>query len=148
MGTWNKSATQLSTLGWKVNCVMAAAIYLVQGTLLSMLDFSRLKNFLGQARRALQLVWATSPGLLLGLVLATLAAGILPALAAWLGQRIVDAVVAAMQLHQQTGAAPLWPVLRYVFWKPVCWRCWPRRNAASPCNRRCCVSSWGRRSIH
>ncbi|SEE31990.1 ABC transporter ATP-binding protein [Pseudomonas coleopterorum] len=79
-----------------------------------MLDFSRLNNFLGQARRALQLVWATSPGLLLGLVIATLAAGILPALAASLGQRIVDAVVSAMQLHQQTGAAPLWPVLRYV----------------------------------
>lgn len=50
----------------------------------------------------------------LGLVLATLVAGLLPALAAWLGQRIVDAVVAAMQLHAQHGSAPLWPVLRYV----------------------------------
>ena len=79
-----------------------------------MLVFSRMNVFASQARRALQLVWATSPALLLGLVVATLAAGILPALAAWLGQRIVDAVVAAMALHEQTGAAPLWPVLRYV----------------------------------
>lgn len=76
--------------------------------------FSRFKVFVSQGRRALQLVWSTSARLLLGLVLATLAAGILPALAAWLGQRIVDAVVAAMQVHSESGAAPLWPVLRYV----------------------------------
>ena len=75
---------------------------------------SRFKVFISQGRRAVQLVWSTSPGLLLGLVLATLAAGILPALAAWLGQRIVDAVVAAMRVHSESGVAPLWPVLRYV----------------------------------
>lgn len=79
-----------------------------------MLDIGRFSAFLDQARRAMGLVWTTSRGLSLGLVVATLLAGVLPALAAWLGQRIVDAVVAAMQLHTATGDAPLWPVLRYV----------------------------------
>ncbi|MCQ4273509.1 ABC transporter ATP-binding protein/permease, partial [Pseudomonas kuykendallii] len=45
---------------------------------------------------------------------ATLVAGVLPALAAWLGKQIVDAVVAAMELHRVQGEAPLWPVLRYL----------------------------------
>jgi len=74
----------------------------------------RLTGFFAQARRAMALVWSTSRGLSIGLVLATLAAGLLPALAAWLGQRIVDAVVSAMQVHAASGDAPLWPVLRYV----------------------------------
>jgi ATP-binding cassette subfamily B protein len=74
----------------------------------------RLHAFAGQARRALGLVWSTSRGLTVGLVAATLLAGVLPALAAWLGQRIVDAVLASMQLHAAHGSAPLWPVLRYV----------------------------------
>ncbi|KTT11875.1 ABC transporter permease [Pseudomonas oryzihabitans] len=67
-----------------------------------------------QMRRAAGLVWSTSPALMVGLVLATLVAGLLPALAAWLGQRIVDAVVAAMQLHAEQGTAPLRPVLKFV----------------------------------
>ncbi|WP_349972305.1 ABC transporter ATP-binding protein [Pseudomonas caspiana] len=75
---------------------------------------SRFTAFLDQARRAMGLVWTTSRGLSIGLIIATLMAGVLPALAAWLGQRIVDAVVAAMQLHASAGEAPLWPVLRYV----------------------------------
>ncbi|MGV8920063.1 MAG: ABC transporter ATP-binding protein [Pseudomonas sp.] len=78
---------------------------------------NRFVAFFDQARRALGLVWNTSRGLFLGLVLATLVAGVLPALAAWLGQRIVDAVVAAMQLHASQGSAPLWPVLRYVLFE-------------------------------
>jgi ATP-binding cassette subfamily B protein/ATP-binding cassette subfamily C protein len=76
--------------------------------------FARVTSLLDQSRRALLLVWGTSRGLFLGLVLATLIAGVLPALAAWLGQRIVDAVVFAMQMHAQQGSAPLWPVVRYV----------------------------------
>ncbi len=79
--------------------------------------FQRFASLLDQARRALSLVWDTSRGLFIGLVLATLLAGVLPALAAWLGQRIVDAVVAAMQLHAQQGSAPLWPVMRYVLYE-------------------------------
>ncbi|UYG09719.1 ABC transporter ATP-binding protein/permease [Halomonas sp. M4R1S46] len=76
--------------------------------------------FLGVFRyshRALGLVWQTSRGLTLGLALCTLVAGVLPAVAAWIGQLIVDAVVAAMALHRE-GSAPLVdllePVLRYV----------------------------------
>ncbi len=73
-----------------------------------------ISSFSRQARRALGLVWQTSPALFLGLVGATLVAGVLPALAAWLGKQIVDAVVAAIAVHAQQGQAPVWPVLRYV----------------------------------
>ncbi|HIX62481.1 MAG TPA: ABC transporter ATP-binding protein, partial [Candidatus Halomonas stercoripullorum] len=70
------------------------------------------------SRRALALVWQTSRPLTLGLALCTLIAGILPAVAAWVGQLIVDAVVAAMAYHRETGASlsfeSAWPVLRYV----------------------------------
>jgi len=76
--------------------------------------FNRLSTFSAQAGRALALVWGTSRALFIGLVLATLAAGVLPALAAWIGQRIVDAVVQAMQVHASGSQAPVWPVLRYV----------------------------------
>lgn len=79
-----------------------------------MLVLHRLTAFVDQARRAVALVWGTSRGLFLGLVVATMVAGLLPALAAWIGQRIVDAVLEAMALHAQAGQAPLWPVLRYV----------------------------------
>jgi len=79
-----------------------------------MLAARRFAAFFDQARRAMALVWSTSRGLSVGLVVATLIAGVLPALAAWLGQRIVDAVVMSMQLHANLGSAPLWPVLRYV----------------------------------
>ncbi len=78
---------------------------------------SRLKAFLGvfrYSRRALALVWQTSRALTVGLALATLVAGVLPAVAAWLGQLIVDAVVAAMDRHAETGSVEWWPVLRYV----------------------------------
>ena len=70
------------------------------------------------SRRALVLVWQTSRALTLGLAACTLVAGVLPAVAAWLGQLIVDAVVEAMAYHRETGAtlsfASSWPVLRYV----------------------------------
>lgn len=74
----------------------------------------RAATLLGYAGRALSLVWSTSRPLTLGLMAATLVAGVLPALAAWLGKQIVDAVVAAMELHRVQGEAPLWPVLRYL----------------------------------
>ena len=76
--------------------------------------FLRFNAFASQVSRALSLVWSTSRGLFAGLVVATLLAGVLPALAAWLGQQIVDAVLAAMQVHAALGHAPLWPVLRFV----------------------------------
>ncbi len=74
-------------------------------------------RFLGvfrYSRRAMVLVWQTSRALTVGLAIATLVAGVLPAVAAWLGQLIVDAVVAAMEHHEATGEADWWPVLRYV----------------------------------
>ncbi len=74
----------------------------------------RAATLLGYAGRALSLVWSTSRLLTVGLMAATLVAGVLPALAAWLGKQIVDAVVAAMELHRVQGEAPLWPVLRYL----------------------------------
>ncbi|MCF5724508.1 ABC transporter ATP-binding protein, partial [Pseudomonas syringae] len=79
-----------------------------------MLLFKRLSAFSIQARRALGLVWGTSRPLFLGLLLATIVAGLLPALAAWIGQRIVDGVVHAMQVHATGSQAPVWPVMRYV----------------------------------
>jgi ATP-binding cassette subfamily B protein len=54
------------------------------------------------SRRALELVWTTSPALSIAIALLTLIAGVLPAGIAFVGARIVDAVVAAIQspLHE------------------------------------------------
>ena len=62
-----------------------------------------LAHFLGTfrfSRRALELVWGTSRLLTVLLLGATIAAGLLPGLLAWLGKLIVDAVV----LAAETGA--------------------------------------------
>jgi ATP-binding cassette subfamily B protein len=48
------------------------------------------------SRRALGLVWSTSPRLTVALALLTLVAGVLPAIIAYIGQLIVDGVVTAM----------------------------------------------------
>lgn len=64
---------------------------------------SPLSGFFGvfrYSRRALGLVWETSRWMMLGLALCTLVAGVLPAVAAWVGQLIVDGVVSAMEAHQ------------------------------------------------
>jgi ATP-binding cassette, subfamily B, bacterial len=66
------------------------------------------------SRRALQLVWSTSRRLALIFALLTLVAGVLPAAVAWIGQLIVDGVVAAMGIHQQTGSADTSYVLLFV----------------------------------
>ncbi len=47
------------------------------------------------SRRAIELVWQTNRGLLIALAALVLAAGTLPAAVAWVGARIVDAVVTA-----------------------------------------------------
>ena len=49
------------------------------------------------SRRALQLVWTTSKPLSLGLAVLTLVAGVLPAGVAYVGARIVDAVIHAIR---------------------------------------------------
>ncbi len=51
----------------------------------------------GYSRRALELVWTTSRPLTVSLALLTLIGGILPAVIAYIGQLIVDGVVAATQ---------------------------------------------------
>src|SRR5215831_8918500 len=65
------------------------------------------------SRRALELVWTTSRGLSIGLALLTLVAGVLPAGIAFVGARIVDAVVTAIQAapHADTRKVLEWVVL-------------------------------------
>jgi ATP-binding cassette, subfamily B, bacterial len=65
-------------------------------------------------RHALALVWSTSRPLTVALALLTLVAGVLPAGIAFVGARIVDAVVAAIATHGATGVVDLSPVLSYV----------------------------------
>ena len=60
-------------------------------------------------RRALDLVWQTSRPLTVWLALLTVLVGALPALVAWIGARIVDAVVAAA-----AGGGAVTPVLELV----------------------------------
>ena len=66
------------------------------------------------SKRALALVWTTNKPLTLLLVLLTLVAGVLPAGVAFVGARIVDAVIHAADLHRQTGIKNLEPVLQFV----------------------------------
>lgn len=66
------------------------------------------------SRRAIELVWQTSRSLTIGLAVCTLIAGLLPALAAYVGQLIVDSVVAAMNQYSQTQQADLWTPFYYV----------------------------------
>jgi ATP-binding cassette subfamily B protein len=58
------------------------------------------------SQRAIELVWTTSKPLTVLLAVLTLIAGLLPAAAAWVGQQIVDSVVAAAAAVQG-GAEPL-----------------------------------------
>jgi ATP-binding cassette subfamily B protein len=63
-------------------------------------DPTSLRGFFGvfrYSRRALELVWSTSRRLTLTLAALTLVAGVLPALVAYVGSLIVDAVVFAMR---------------------------------------------------
>ena len=71
---------------------------------------SRAAGVFGYSRRALDLVWTTSPGLTLTLGLLTLVAGILPAAVAYVGQLIVDGVVAAMSSADPDTSHVLWLV--------------------------------------
>lgn len=66
------------------------------------------------SRRALELVWSTRRDLTLILALLTLMAGVLPAAVAYVSRLIVDGVVAAIELHRQTGAADTFRVLTFV----------------------------------
>jgi len=64
------------------------------------------REFLGvfrYSRRAIDLVWTTSKRLTILLAALTLVAGLLPAAAAWVGQQIVDSVVAGSAVAQAGG---------------------------------------------
>ena len=80
----------------------------------SMATLRALPEVFQYTRHALELVWSTSRPLTAALALLTLAAGVLPAGIAYVGALIVDAVVAAIAAHQQTGVADLSTVLGYV----------------------------------
>ncbi|PSB15765.1 ABC transporter permease [filamentous cyanobacterium CCP2] len=61
--------------------------------------------------RAIQLVWTTDRLLTIGLALLTLIAGLLPALVAYLGKLIIDAVVLAAETNTLRGQ---WVALQYL----------------------------------
>ena len=74
-------------------------------------------SFLGTfrfSRRAIDLVWSTSRPLTFGLVLLTLIAGVLPAVIAFVGAQIVDAVVAAAALAREGSRVEIGNVFRWV----------------------------------
>lgn len=76
-----------------------------------------LAGFLGvfrYSRSAIELVWTTSRSLTVWFGALTLVAGLLPAGIAWVGQLIVDAVVAAFNAWQATGEADTGEVLQWV----------------------------------
>jgi ATP-binding cassette, subfamily B, bacterial len=66
------------------------------------------------SRRALLLVWTTNKTLSITLAALTVLAGILPAGIAYVGSRIVDAVIHAAALHLQTGGTALADVVTFV----------------------------------
>jgi ATP-binding cassette subfamily B protein len=76
-------------------------------------DAITIQGFFGvfkYSRRAIQLVWSTSPSLTVCLAVLTIVAGVLPASVAFVGSRIVDSVVAAMR----AGGADSSRVLEFV----------------------------------
>ncbi len=73
---------------------------------------ARFLNLFVYSRRALDLVWTTSARLAVILGALTIVAGVLPAAVAWIGQLIVDSVVAAMATGGAGGSTAL--VLKYV----------------------------------
>ena len=62
--------------------------------------FRRALGVFAYSRRALELVWTTSRPLTLTLAVLTVLAGVLPAAIAWVGQLIVDGVVAAIDADE------------------------------------------------
>ena len=75
---------------------------------------SQVRPLATYGRRALALVWATSPWLTVALALLTLAAGLLPASIAYVGKWLVDSVVAAMQDDTLIDAVWFWLSLEAV----------------------------------
>ena len=76
---------------------------------------SRVRGVFVYARRAMDLVWTTSRALTITLGLLTLVAGVLPAVIAFIGQLIVDGVVAAMTSTAPDTLYVLWLILLEAF---------------------------------
>jgi len=72
------------------------------------------RGVFGYSRRAVQLVWTTSPRLTVVLALLTLVAGALPAAIAGVGALIVDAVVTAVAGARGGPPPDAWPALEFV----------------------------------
>jgi ATP-binding cassette, subfamily B, bacterial len=56
------------------------------------------RNYLGvfrYSKRAIELVWKTSPALTIGIAIASLIAGLLPGGIAWVGKHLIDSIVSA-----------------------------------------------------
>ena len=70
-------------------------------------EFARNAGVLKYTRRAADLVWSTNRQLTLLLAGITVAAGVLPAVAAWIGKLVVDAVVGQVTAVH-AGAAPVY----------------------------------------
>ena len=70
--------------------------------------FTQIRPLATYGRRALALVWATSPWLTVALAFLTLAAGLLPASIAYVGKFLVDSVVAAIQDDTLVNAVWFW----------------------------------------
>ena len=66
------------------------------------------------SRRAVDLVWTTSRPLTVALIVLTLLGGLLPAGIAYVGKVIVDAVVAGIEMREQTGDIDLGPAFQAV----------------------------------
>jgi ATP-binding cassette subfamily B protein len=74
-------------------------------------SFQNFRGIWSYSRRAVELVWTTHKGLTLSLGALTIAAGLLPAGIAYVGQLIVDAVVAAIGVFQSGAAVEYTQVL-------------------------------------
>src|SRR6056297_3217859 len=70
--------------------------------------FTQIRPLATYGRRALSLVWATSPWLTVALAALTLAAGLLPASIAYVGKFLVDSVVAAIDDNTLADAVWFW----------------------------------------
>jgi len=85
-------------------------------------DDTQVLRFLGvfrYSKRAIELVWTTSKKLTLAMAALTLLAGILPAMAAYLGQLIVDGVVMAMSEREAGGIADTDQVLKVLMFEAL-----------------------------
>lgn len=85
-------------------------------------DDNLLQRFFGvfrYSRQAIDLVWSTSQKLTIGLAILTICAGALPIFMAYIGQLIVDAVVAAIAVYQENGVVQSGDASRYIIFEGI-----------------------------